>query len=49
MGDIISGLLAVKAAIDTIRSISGLLQERRPAPEPLPVYRLVPRESPPAS
>jgi len=49
MGDVISGLLAVKAAIDTIRSISGLLQERRPPPEPLPVYRLVPRGTLPAS
>ena len=40
--DIVGGILAVKAAVDTIRSLGGLLPWKRTNPNLIPVYRLLP-------
>jgi hypothetical protein len=40
--DIVGGILALKAAIDTVRSLGGLFPGRKAKPALIPVYRLVP-------
>ena len=40
--DIVGGILALKAAIDIVRSLGGMLPGRRVKPGLIPVYRLVP-------
>ncbi|HLZ65880.1 MAG TPA: hypothetical protein VKQ29_06590 [Aliidongia sp.] len=39
--DIVGGIVAVKAAVDTLRSLAGLLPGRRRSAALIPVYRLV--------
>ena len=41
--DIVAGILVVKAAVDTLRSIIALLRGKRPADDLVPVYRPVPK------
>lgn len=40
--DIVGGILAVKAAVDTIKLLGGLLPGKRANPSLMPVYRLLP-------
>jgi hypothetical protein len=42
--DIVGGILAVKAGVDTIKSLSGLFSPKKmPEAGLIPVYHLVPR------
>ncbi|GGF47022.1 hypothetical protein GCM10011611_61800 [Aliidongia dinghuensis] len=45
--EIVGGLLAVKAAIDMVRSLGGLLRWRKDPADLVPVYRLTAKRPPP--